>query len=106
MKDKISFDPKDIEENKAVAALSYLWILCLVPLLVKRDSPFAQAHAKQGLALFIIEIIGSLIFWIPLIGWLLWLIVAIVSLIALVKTLQGGYWEIPGIKAILEKINL
>ena len=57
----------DIQANKTVAALSYLWILFLVPLLLKRDSKFAQFHAKQGLVLFIIEFLV----WIPFIGWLL-----------------------------------
>ena len=27
---------KDVEENKTIAALSYVWILCLVPLLGKK----------------------------------------------------------------------
>lgn len=56
---------KDIEANKTLAALSYAWILCLVPLLGRRDSKFAQFHAKQGLVLFIIEIIAGLIFLGP-----------------------------------------
>lgn len=106
MKEKISFDAKDIDDNKAIAALSYLWILCLVPLLIRRNSPFAQAHAKQGLVLFIVEIIGSLIFWIPFFGWLLWLVLVVVSLFGLVKALQGEYWEIPGIKKLMDKIKL
>lgn len=102
---KLDFDKKDIEDNKVMAAISYLWILCLVPLLIKRESKFAQAHAKQGLILFIIEIVGSLIFWIPIIGWLLWVVVVLVALVAFIKALQGEYWEIPLVKEIAQKIN-
>lgn len=106
MSAKLTFEKKDIEDNKVIAALSYLWVLCLVPLLVKRDSKFAQAHAKQGVVLFIIELIGSLIFWIPVFGWLLWVIVVIVALVGFIKALQGEYWEIPVVKEIAAKINL
>ncbi len=40
---KPTFDPKDIEQNKGVAVLSYLWILFAIPLFLKRDSKFSQA---------------------------------------------------------------
>ena len=103
---KMVFDHKDIEDNKVLAAISYLWILWLVPFLVKKDSAFAMAHAKQGLVLFIIEIAGLLVFWIPFIGWLLWLAVVIAAIIAFIKALQGEYCEIPGVKEIAKKINL
>ena len=39
---------KDIEENKYIAILSYVWILCLVPLLLKRDSEFVQFGSVSG----------------------------------------------------------
>ena len=61
----------DIEDNRVIASFSYVWILCLVPLFLKRKSKFAQFHAKQGLLLFVIELFGWLIFWIPLIRWVL-----------------------------------
>lgn len=103
---KMVFDKKDIEDNKVMAAISYLWILCLVPLLVKRDSPFAQAHAKQGLVLFIIEVIGTLVFWIPVVGWLLGVAVLVAALVGFIKALQGEYIDLPVVKDIAQKINL
>jgi hypothetical protein len=39
-------DKKDVEENAVMAALSYIWILCFVPLFLKKKSKFAQFHAK------------------------------------------------------------
>ena len=33
------FEQKDVDDSKVIAALSYIWILFLVPLLVKKDSP-------------------------------------------------------------------
>lgn len=97
---------KDIEENKLVAALSYLGILFLVPLLVKRESPFCQFHAKQGLVFCIIFFVGWILFMIPVLGWLAWLAVVILDIVALVKTLSGERWEVPIIGDLAKKINI
>ena len=101
-----SLADKDIEANKTLAALSYVWILCLVPLLGKRNSKFAQFHAKQGLVLFVIEIIAGLIFWFPIFGQLLMLAIAVVAVMGIIKTLNGEWWEIPYIYEWSQKINL
>jgi len=103
---KLVFDPKDVEENKTVAALSYLFILFLVPLLLKRESPFAQFHAKQGLVLCIAFFVGSFVFWVPLLGWGAFLFLVVVDVMALIKTLGGEAWEIPVIKDGVKKLNI
>lgn len=100
---KIAFDEKDITENKYVAALAYVWILFLVPLLAKKDSPFAQFHAKQGLVLCVVAIICSIV---PVIGWLATVVLFVVAVIAVIKTLSGEAWEIPYVKDAVKKINL
>lgn len=97
---------KDIEENKLVAALSYLGILFLVPLLAKRESPFCQFHAKQGLMFCIVWIIGGFVFWFPLIGWAAGLFVLVLNIIGLVKALSGEKWEAPIIGDLAKKINI
>lgn len=93
------FDPKDVEENKIFAALSYIWILFIIPLITKRESKFAVEHAKQGLVLFIIELIITVLWWIPILGYILGYIlsaiVAVVSIIAFIYALQGRFWKIP-----------
>lgn len=96
----------DVEINKNVAAMSYLWILCLVPLLGKRDSKFAQFHAKQGLVLFGIELLASLFIWFPVFGQLFMLSLIVVSAMGIVKTLNGESWEIPFIHEWSKKIKL
>ena len=47
----------DAEKNKIFGILAYLGILCLVPILAAKDSPFARYHANQGLVLFLLEIV-------------------------------------------------
>ncbi|MCR4256297.1 MAG: DUF4870 domain-containing protein [Patescibacteria group bacterium] len=110
MSDMPHFDKKDIDDNKVIAALSYLGILVLIPLLAKKDSKYTQEHAKQGLVLLIAEIIGSVIAMVPIIGWLLapfiGILFLIVALVALIKCLMGEFWEIPVLGAYRKQINL
>lgn len=96
-------DNKDIQDNKVLAAISYLWVLSLIVLLVKKDSKFAKFHAKQGLVLFIASIILG---FVPVLGWLLELVVVIFVIVGLLKALSGEYWKMPLVSLLAEKINL
>lgn len=100
---RAAFDQKDVADNKYVAALAYVWILFLVPLLTKKESPFAQFHAKQGLVLAVASIIFSII---PIIGWLANIVLFIIAIMAIVKTLSGEAWEIPLVKDAVKKLNI
>lgn len=53
-----SFDPVDIQTNKAMAILSYIGIFVLIPIFGAKESNFARFHANQGLVNFL----GSIIF--------------------------------------------
>ena len=57
-----------MENNKLMAAISYIWILFLVPLLAAKEDPFARFHANQGLVLFIANIALYIISIIPFVG--------------------------------------
>jgi uncharacterized membrane protein len=102
----LSADDRDAQENKYTAIFSYIYILFLIPLLAKRDSKFCQFHAKQGLVLFVVDIIASLFGWVPLFGQLLMIAVAIVSVVGIIKVLNGEYWKIPYIYEWSEKIKI
>lgn len=104
--EELKFDPKDVEANKIMAALSYLGVLVLIPLLTKKDSQFVQAHVKQGLVLFIIDVIVAFIAWIPIIGWLLALVVLCVSLWGFIIALQGKFQKIPLLYDLAKKLNI
>lgn len=47
------FDSTDISQNKALALLSYIGILVLIPIFCAKHSKFARFHANQGLLLVI-----------------------------------------------------
>jgi uncharacterized membrane protein len=95
-------ETKDIELNKSTAALSYVWILFLIPLLSKKDSKFCQFHAKQGLVLFIL----SLFAWFPILGWILFLVLVVISIFAILKVLNGEWYKIPYVYDWSKKFNL
>ena len=101
---------KDIEENKAIAFLSYLGILFLIPLLVKPDSKFSIHHAKNGLVLFIVWLIVAVVSIVPFLGWLIGFLGAITlliySIVGIVKALQGEFWEMPFLGQYTKKFNI
>lgn len=89
------FDAKDVEENKLMAALSYLWIMWLVPLLIKRDSAYTQYHAKQGLMLFIAESLSVLISWIPVVNICVFIFLIFLAVIGITNALKGAAVPLP-----------
>jgi fumarate reductase subunit D len=100
------FDTEDVSTNKYIATLSYVGIFFLVPLLLKRESAFAQFHAKQGLVLALIFFVGSFFFWIPIIGWGAFLVLMVIHAVAFFKTLAGQAWRIPIVQNLAEKLPL
>jgi len=93
-------------EERILAALSYVWILCLIPLLLKRHDEYVGFHAKQGLVLFLCEVAGLLIYWLPLIGQLIFLCFVIVSVIGILQALHGKKWEIPVLGKYAQKLKI
>lgn len=82
-------DPKDLEANKGITFLSYIGLLCLIPLLTKKDSEFAQYHAKQGLVLIIGFLICTVLMVIPFLGWLVWIAAWITTVVLMITGLMN-----------------
>ena len=57
---------KEKGQKNILAIISYIGILCLVPILMKEKDEFVKFHAKQGLVLFIVEVATRLIAWIQI----------------------------------------
>lgn len=105
-KDRNIPQQNDVEENKAIAALSYLWIVSVVVLLMKKDSQFAQFHAKQALILFLLSFlvlfVGS---FVRFLGWIN-LVVLVYAIWGFISAFQGKWQHLPGIASIVNKLNL
>ena len=98
-----------VEEGKPAAILAYIPFMCFVPLIKMRDNKFALEHGKQGLILFVVEII-ALVFLIPKISDLFWGAIIIFCLIfalgGMILALQGKKWRIPFIGDLADKIKI
>lgn len=95
-----------VEDDKIYAAVGYIWILCFVPLLLKKDSAFCQFHGKQALVLFVLEVIGSVVFWIPFFGWLLFILILVLAILGVIKSMQGEYYKLPIVNDLVEKFKI
>ncbi len=98
------FDPKDIETNKAMGILGYL--IFFVPLLAAKDSPYAKFHANQGFGLFLGYIICSMLWIIPILGWIAapicYIVLGVLTVIGLINSLSGKAKKLP----IVGKLNI
>lgn len=109
-KEETAKNDKEVKEGRIFAILAYFSILCLVPLILKRDNKFAIHHGKQGLVLFIWLVAASLLFWIPVLGQLIFIIsficIVCISIIGIVQVLMGKYWKMPVISDIASKMTI
>jgi len=84
-----SQDSHDADNEKALAVISYISILWIVPLIAAEDSDFAMYHANQGLNLFIVAMVIFAIQWIPIIGWIIapfgWIVVIIFMVLGIIN---------------------
>jgi len=88
------------EHERYTAALSYVWILCLYPLLFRKDSAFIQFHAMQGVALFVLEILSPIfVVFMPLVI----IVCVIASIVGIRAALMGKYWTLPLVGSYIKK---
>ena len=75
------------------------YILFFIPLLAAKDSPFARYHANQGLVLFICGLISSVLWIIPILGWIiapiLSIVITVLAVIGIINALNGKAKELP-----------
>jgi uncharacterized membrane protein len=97
------------EEGRMAAIMSYIPILCFIPLLNMKDNKEAHFHARQGVLLFLIEII-AVIFLIDGISDFVFkalLIVAVaLSVVGIYFALQGKNYKLPIIGDLADKAKL
>ncbi len=97
-------------EQIVLGILSYIPILVLIPVLIKKDDDFVHFHAKQGLVLLFVWVGVWIITIIPFVGWIIGIllstILSLISLVAIVKVLMGEKWEIPVVSTYADKLNM
>jgi hypothetical protein len=100
--------------------LAYLWVLALVPFVVKKDDPDLQWHARHGIVLMAAELVlllayvamASLVSLAVLgLGFILgvllvfvWIGILGLHVVAIVKGLSGGRLVVPLVSAYANRI--
>ena len=94
--------------NKLLAAISYVWILCIVTILCAKDDAFARYHANQGLVLLIANIaagiVGAILAFIPvvrpIVAWVISIALFVFMILGIVNADTGKMKPLPLIGGI------
>lgn len=81
-----------------IAVLSYItligWIISYI--LYQNDkSEFAIYHLRQSLGIVILGVVGWVVFWIPILGWLCAIFLFVLWLMGLIYAAQGEAKPVP-----------
>ena len=108
MTESLRWTPEISEKrSRLMAAISYLGILCFVPLLFNRDDPFVNFHARQGMVLWIWTVLAIFSLSLPGLTWFFGLsssLIGIFTLIGIVSATFLQMWRLPGVSYLAEKL--
>jgi len=110
-------------EDKIFAALSYISILFIVPLILRHDQEEVYFHARQGMVLFGTEVIVWFLLFIlesffvallpstelgivSILGALAWVLFVALSILGVYAVFRGKTWEMPVLGRIARKIEV
>lgn len=100
---------EEVNNGKLMAVLAYFGLLALIPYFVEKDNKYVRFHSIQGLnfylesliatvGLTVVMFVSTILFIIPILGWILGGILFIVSFIGLMAISVGSLvFQIMGI---------
>ena len=105
----VKLTEKEIKDGAGFAALSYVFFLWILVFLFKKDNEFAHYHAKQGLVIFIAEIVVfAFLSFLPLIGVVFKvagiIVFPVCCLYGVYSSLIGKAANIPGVSAVAARL--
>ena len=106
-------------DRTVMVVLSYLWLLALIPLLVKKDDREIQWHAKNGIVLLGAEIVCWIVFGaigfalrntgvlgcgLGAIECVIWIAFLVIRIMCIVKGVGGQRFRVPVVTDLAEKM--
>lgn len=91
-------EPEQIEvteDEKLMAILAYVPILCLIPFLSTQRTAYVTEHVRLGLALFVIEIIAIVLRFAQFIWDMVIVLCVIAALAGILHVVRGRTFRIP-----------
>lgn len=100
---------KNNPKVRVFALMSYLGILCLVPLVFNKDADeYINFHARQGLVLWIWGVISIFSLYIPVIGSFFFsfsvLVISAFAVMGIVSVAMYRAWRFPFVGMIASKL--
>ena len=95
------------KRSRLMAAMSYLGILCFVPLLFSRGDEFISFHARQGLVIWDWGVLAVFTLAIPGLGWFFSLsssIIVIMSGIGILSSALLQEWRLPFVAGLADRL--
>lgn len=85
--------------SRLLAVMSYLGVLSLVPLVMNRNDSYVQFHARQGVVLWMWEVLAIYTLLVPAVGNFFFrfssLACLVLSVIGVLSVLLGRAWKFP-----------
>ena len=112
--------PAPSSDRTLMIVLAYFGILCLIPLLTKKDDPEVQWHAKNGLAFVVFDIVlwialfivGIFLRHIPVAGCgimtalncIVGIGILVIHVMAIIKGVNGQRFRLPVVSDFADKM--
>ncbi|MBU1092292.1 hypothetical protein KJ836_01285 [Patescibacteria group bacterium] len=110
-------------DTKLFAALSYISVLFIIPWVTKKNNNFVSFHVKQGMALFVAEVVIWFILWlielflegvfsyrafglVQFLYRLAWLVFGAVSILGVYHALTGKEKPLPYLAIITKNLKI
>ncbi len=101
--DHIPAESEISEEDKLMAILAYVPVLCLLPYSRRDRTEFVSRHVRLGMTLFVIEVIALLLRYLRVVWDLVILLCVVGAVIGIVHVVKGKPLELPYLTDILSR---
>ncbi|MBF0588385.1 MAG: hypothetical protein HQL53_04590 [Magnetococcales bacterium] len=94
--------------SQIMSGMSYLGILSLIPLILSRDDAFVQFHARQGVLLWIWEVLAIYSLVLPGVGKIFFqtssFLCFFLSVVGLASVMLGRAWRLPFVGNLAQRL--
>ncbi len=91
-----------------LGVMSYMGVLCFVPLVTNSDDEFVRFHARQGLIIWIWSVLAVMALYLPGLGKVIFSMsamgVLVISIIGVVSVVFSKVWKLPVIHNLASKL--
>jgi len=94
-------EPDFSEDEKLMAILAYVPLLCLIPFTRPERSSFVSGHVRIGLILFVVEIFAVILRYLPAVWDVIIFLCVVAALAGIYHVVRGLPFSIPYLSELL-----